>query len=134
MTCSYVGRPTGDQCPKCGGRMRTAKYVRRHGWVQAVYGVLFLGMMGAITYFVAPDLSAQLARSAGGSRGSVAATQTQLVLGLFGLAGAFGLMISLNGLWQIVTGRRNKWIKIVLLGMIGLLVLLYWTLKGALGG
>ena len=40
-----------------------------------------------------------------------------LILGLFGIVIVFGLTCIGSGLWQIVTGRRNIWTVILILGL-----------------
>jgi hypothetical protein len=43
--------------------MRTARFVRRLGWAQLVIGLFLVGLMGTITFIVAPIMSAGRNRS-----------------------------------------------------------------------
>jgi hypothetical protein len=130
--CFYETGAAVAQCPRCGGRMRTAGQVRRLGWVQIVLGLFIVGFMGAITAFVAPLILNAGEPSATGSRFNGTPEQALLILGLFGIVILFGLVAMLNGVWQIKYGRRNKWLFIVVMTLAGLLVLLGWVVRTAL--
>ena len=130
--CSFETGEAVEKCPRCGGRMRTARQVRRLGWVQVVCGVILVGMMGTITAFVAPLILQAGEPTATGSRFNGTPEQALLILGLFGIVILFGLVAMLNGIWQIKYGRRNKWLFIVVMVLAGLLVLLGWVVRTAL--
>jgi hypothetical protein len=98
--------------------MRSAKQVRVLGWLQLVIGLFLIGIMGVITFFVAP-----LLMSPGGSSGFTGKpVQALMILFLFCLIIVFGMGAGVSGLLQIVTGRSNRWIIILLLGLGALLV------------
>lgn len=58
--------------------------------------------------------------------------QAQLILGLFGMVIAFGLGSIASGLFQIKTGRRNKWLFILMVLLFVVLILFSWFLRSAL--
>lgn len=123
LRCGYVTSDPVDACPKCGRRMRSAGQIRFLGGIQLLLGVFLAGFMGVITYNLAP-LLLNPSRPEGGSRFTGTSQQAVLILGLFGLIIIFGLGSSLTGIWQIATGRRNKWIiLIVLVFGVGLLLI-----------
>ena len=130
--CFYETTEAFAKCPQCGGPMRTARQVRRLGWVQLVLGLFITGMMLAITAFVAPLMLNAGAPSATGSRFTGTPEQALLIFGLFGVLILFGLVAMLNGIWQIKFGRRNKWLFIVVLVLTGLLVFLGVVVRTAL--
>ncbi|HEX8636306.1 MAG TPA: hypothetical protein VF703_19450 [Pyrinomonadaceae bacterium] len=134
-SCGHVTSEVAAQCPKCGRRLRTARQVRRLGWLQLAIGVFLVGLMGTITYNLAPSLLPPAAETRGGGAGFTGTPeQAQLILALFGLVIAFGLGSILSGLWQIKTGRRNKWLFIVMLVLFVVLILFSWFLRSALRG
>lgn len=140
-SCYSCGHVTSDvaaaaQCPKCGRRLRTAKQVRRLGWLQLLIGVFLVGLMGTITYNLAPSLlpSAATTTTRGGARFTGTPQQAQLILGLFGMVIVFGLGSILSGLWQIKTGRRNKWLFVIMVLLFVVLILFSWFLRSALRG
>jgi hypothetical protein len=132
-TCGHTLDSGAARCPEC--RRWTAKAVnlRRRGWLSVILGLVLVGMMGTITYRLAPafqEASDSSARS--GFTGTP--SQGTLILGLFGLIIIFALAGLVNGLWQIVTGRRNAWIMVLFFG-VALLVIgvgagVYWSLRG----
>ena len=132
-SCGHVTNEIVSQCPKCGRRLRTAKQVRRLGWLQLAIGVFLVGLMGTITYKLAP-LMFQAGESAGTGGAGFTGTpqQAQLILGLFGMVIVFGLGSILSGLWQIKTGRRNKWLFIFMLVLFVVLIIFSWFLRSKL--
>ena len=131
--CGTATRESAGQCAGCGERWRTKKQVRRLGWVQLLMGLFLVGLMGIITYNLTP-LMLRAGERAGGARFTGTAAQAQLILGLFWLVIAFGLTSMLSGLWHIKTGRRNRWLFILLLGLMTLLGLLTVLVRESLGG
>lgn len=132
--CGYVtNEATTAQCPRCGRRLRSAKLGRRLGLMQLLLGLVLVGLMGTIAFNLAPSLL-QPGERAGGSRFTGTADQALVILGLFGLLIAFGLTSIVSGLWQALTGRRNKWIFIFMLGLFVILAFLGWLVRTTLGG
>lgn len=132
--CGHVTNEVADSCPKCGRRLRTAKQVRRLGWLQLLIGLFLVGLMGTITYNLAPALLPLPGAPQGGARFTGTPEQAQLILALFGLVIAFGLGSILSGLWQIKTGRRNKWLFIAMVLLFIVLIFFSWFLRSALRG
>ena len=132
--CSYETNEVVAQCPKCGQRLRTSGQVRRLGVLQLLIGLFLVGLMGTITFMLAPAIlrAGEPVGPDGGFTGTP--QQALLILGLFGLVIAFGLGSMLTGLWQIKTGRRNKWLFFGMLALFVLVVLVGWIVKSALGG
>ena len=133
-SCGNITNEVGDKCPKCGKRLRTAKQVRRLGWLQLLIGVFLVGLMGTITYSLAP-LLLQAGESAGSSssaRFTGTTQQAQLILALFGMVLVFGLGSIVSGVWQIKTGRRNKWLFILMVALFLILIGFSWYLRSAL--
>ncbi len=137
-SCYSCGHVTSEgaagACPKCGRRLRTATQVRRLGWLQLAIGVFLVGLMGTITYNLAPSLLPSAAATRGGARFTGTPEQAQLILGLFGMVLVFGLGSMLSGLWQIKTGRRNKWLFVIMVLLFVVLILFSWFLRSALRG
>jgi hypothetical protein len=104
--------------------MRHAQAVRRRGWVVIFLGLLLAGVMGIITYNVAPTMLSGSASA--GARFTGTPQQAVLILALFGLVIAVGLACVGGGLWQIATGRRNIWIFVLTLGLTFLLIAAGW--------
>lgn len=107
--------------------MRTAREVRLLGFVQLVLGLFLFGFMGAITLYTAPIMLNPADDAQTSFTGTSA--QAKFILILFGLVMAFGAASSLSGLWQLISGRRNKWIAIIALAICGPLIVLAHLLE-----
>jgi MFS family permease len=105
--------------------------VRGLGWLQLLIGLFLVGLMGTITYNLAPSLLSPAA-PADGSRFTGTPEQALVILGLFGLVIAFGVGSIASGLWQIATGRRNKWIFIAMLALFVVVMLTAWLTTASL--
>lgn len=130
--CSYVASGDVTRCPECGSWMRTAQGTRRRGWMLIVLGFLLVGIMGTITFRVAPIML-----SSGPSAGATytgTPEQALLILGLFAIIIVFGLTCMGSGLWQIVTGRRNIWIVILIFVLTFLLLVAAGAVMRGLDG
>ncbi len=136
-TCFSCGHATHEpikKCPNCGRGLRTPRQVRRLGWLQLAIGVFLVGLMGTITYNLAPSLlPAGGVPAPGGAHFNGTPEQAQLILGLFSLVIIFGLGSIASGLWQIKTGRRNKWLFILMMLLFIGLLLLGWFIRKSLG-
>src|SRR5437773_3450555 len=118
--CSFTPTDIVTRCPECGSWMRRAQSIGRRGWVLIFLGLVLVGMMGTITFLVAPTMLSGGASA--GARFTGTPEQAILILGLFGIVIVFGLTCIASGLWQIVTGRRNVWIVVLILGLTFLLI------------
>jgi hypothetical protein len=88
--------------------------------------------MGTVGCMLAPTLL-HPGETIAGSTFTGTPAQAQIEFGLVGLVTIFGLGTILSGLWQIATGGRNRWIAIVMLGLIALLVIAGEAVRSALG-
>jgi hypothetical protein len=132
LRCGYVTDAEGTKCPKCGGRLRTTKTIRRLGWAQLLIGLLLVGMMVTIIVVTAPYLL-HPGQTSGGTTFTGTAEQSQLFLGLFAIVTFFGLGTMFSGGWQIATGRRNRWIAILMLIILVILVGVGIAVKDSVG-
>lgn len=135
-SCFRCGYATGEEfarCPQCGSRLRTSREVRGLGVAQLVIGLFLVGLMGTITYRLAPSLL-NAGETTAGTRFTGTPDQALLILGLFVLVITFGLGSFVSGLWQIKTGRRNKWIFLFMLGLFVLVMVYAWFTTAQIRG
>jgi len=92
--------------------MISSKRMRGLGWAQLVIGLFLAGFMTALTVYLAP-LMLQTGGGSSNERFTGTPAQALMILLLFGVVIFFGLTSMASGLWQIKTGRRNKWILII---------------------
>ena len=133
LRCGFVAPGRVETCPKCGRKMRSSRTVRVYGVVLMLCGLVVLGLMGPITYYTLPELTHPGQELVEGTRFTGSGDEADMILWLFGLLLLFGLVATLTGLWQVATGRRNRWISIGAVAL-GLLIFAYaqWT-TGQLG-
>ena len=110
--CAELVEGRAATCPKCGGPMRSVGESPGRGIVLLVIGLLLLGLMGPITWALLPSLTHPGQEMSDGGSFTGTAEQARMVLILFGLLLAFGLMAVLNGIYMIVT-RRQSWVFII---------------------
>src|SRR5262245_22623332 len=90
LRCGHTTVEKLDQCPKCGGRLRPARQIRRLGWGQLLVGLILLGLMGTVAFNLAPELL-QPGVSHEGTIFTGTAAQAQLAIGLFTVVIVFAL-------------------------------------------
>ena len=112
--------------------MQTSRSVRRLGWTLLVIGAGLVGLMGTITVTTLPSLL-PVGNALGPDRFNGMEEQAQSILTLFGLVIAFGLASAFNGVWQILSGRRNRLVLLLtLVPAVALVFAAYSTIR-ALG-
>ena len=129
-TCAYTVEGDLAVCPKCGGPMRPVRESRLRGWALLLLGLLLVGMMGTITFYMTPQLMHPGVETAGGSRFTGTAQQARLILYLFWALIAFGALTMVNGVYQIATGRQHwAFVALTLLVFAGLAILVIVSMQ-----
>ena len=109
--------------------MRAVRESRARGWALLVIGLFLIGMMGAISWNMAPSLMRPGVEIDGGTWTGTA-EQARMVLGLFALLIAFGFASAANGAFQIATGRQSKIFTALGLAVAaGVIAIVYFTLR-----
>lgn len=108
--------------------MRTSKHVRILGLVLLLTGLFLIVFMGAIAIYLAPSML-NPGEEESGTRFTGTAGDANIIFILFGLVMAFGAGSSLNGLWQIIRGRTNKWLAYGSIILCVLLVVFAYSLE-----
>jgi hypothetical protein len=110
-TCYACGFETTEPlkaCPACGSRrFRTARAVRRLGWVLVVLGGFLVGSMVLLSAVVTrivlrSDAPGATTTFTGGTE------DLALIAGVFGFVAAIGAGAIFGGVWQIRYGRPNR--------------------------
>lgn len=133
LGCGYEGDSSAAQCPECGGRMFSASSVRNRGWVLIVLGVgltIFMGVViinQAINVYHSGEPDAKV-RFTGGTG------MLWLMFGVLGLVFSLGVTSVVNGIWQVLYGKRNRHLATILFGLysvMGVIVALVWLFSPA---
>ena len=109
LSCIKCGQTITDKetkCLQCGGWIPRAQRNRRLGYVLIILGLFLAVMIGIITVLVAP-IMLSAGQKINGSTFTGSPAQGFLILTLFGIIIVFGLMSTVYGIFQVVTGRRN---------------------------
>jgi magnesium-transporting ATPase (P-type) len=127
--CDYTTTNEVEQCPQCGQKLRTATTVRRLGWLLFILGLFLTAFMGYITYVVTgivahSDEPSATSRFTGGSE------MLLFMYGIFGFVILFGVVAMAAGAYQIKTGRRNKKLAYVIIGLGIIFLLIGWVVRG----
>jgi hypothetical protein len=117
--CGYITQDNITTCPRCGGRMRSAKQKSRLGWVLMFLGLFIMALVGI--FCLAPILQHPAAPGSGPVFDRSAA-QEKAALALFSVLILLGIDATIAGIFQIKTGRRNTWT--LVLGAVLLLAVL----------
>ncbi len=120
--CGFETHKLMSHCPQCGRSMQSKRWSRRYGVNLLIIGALITGVIGFVLLLTLPMLL-HPGTSHGGSRFSGSAGEAILALGVLGAVEAFGITAMFYGLWQIVTGRRSKWVIYFAVGIALLLFL-----------
>ena len=118
--CGYETCKLVSHCPQCGRGLQSRRWSRRFGAGLLVCGIFISAIMSVVLLAIGPAL---LGAGGGGLRFSGSAGQAKLVLGILGAVTLFGVTAACYGLWQIVTGRRSKWVIYFAVGIALLLFL-----------
>ena len=115
--CDFETPRELDNCPRCGHKLISSGRVKVLGWVLILLGLFLVAFMGVITFFVAGLI--MRANQPGSTTGFTGGTKEMvLIFGIFGLVIAFGLASVVAGLAQARSGRRNKMLVKVMLGIV----------------
>jgi len=125
--CRTVTPGLVDVCPRCGARVLTSRRVRILGWVLVGIGLFLIALMGYITLQTYESFSRPGISATDGSRFTGDAGQGRQILTIFWLVIAVGALSVVNGVWQIVTGRRNM--ILVGISLLTAAVLVFTTLE-----
>jgi hypothetical protein len=118
--CGYETYKLMSHCPQCGRSMQSKRWSRRYGWVLLLLGLVISGVIGLVLLAIGPGLLGWH-RTATNFTGSVA--QGRMAFALLSLVELFGLVAIFYGIWQIVTGRRSKWVIYFTIGFAVVVVL-----------
>jgi hypothetical protein len=126
--CDYETTEQVAKCPRCGQRMRTARQVRRLGWVLTFLGAFLVIFMGAITVLVTNIIS-QANDPHATTKFTGGPEMLLFMYGLFGFVILFGLVAMTGGIWQIKYGKRNKKLAYIVLAMGLIFVIIGWLVR-----
>ena len=117
--CGYIRETSDLNCGKCGRVLQSVSGIRTRGVLSVLLGVALLAFMGWLSLWVynaitEPTQPGSTPRFTGGPE------EIAFIVFGFGLVILIGLGGTIGGLWQIIFGKRNKWIVylVIVLGLV----------------
>jgi hypothetical protein len=126
--CDYETTEVLDKCPRCAQRLRTARQVRRLGWVLVVIGGFLLVFMSGLTVVVT-NIIVQGSKPGAQSGFNGPPEMLLFMYGLFGFVILFSLVALAGGIWQIKYGKRNKKLAYIIIGMGLIFIIVGWVVR-----
>ncbi len=112
----------GQACPRCGKPLYSEKNLRTRGWVLLGLGLFLVAFMSAITLFVTGLIYKSANDAATSAKIESEMHLFVLMYLVFGGVIAAGLTSLAMGVWQIVFGRRNRWLVWLFMTLIGVTI------------
>lgn len=112
--CGYETYRLMSHCPQCGWGLQSKRWSRRYGCMLLLMGLFISTIMTLLLI----DFGPKLLHATTGSTGfSGTAGQGRIALAILGAVEVFGVTTLGYGLWQVVTGRRSKWVIYFVIGV-----------------
>ncbi len=110
FNCRFEGNVTQDVCPQCGKRLFTATNVRWRGFFLVLIGLFLSGFMAAVAFFVSALLMNALNDPGSARKINDEYSMLLMIYGIFGLVIVMGITSMLMGIWQMIFGKRNRFL------------------------
>ena len=126
--CSFETSETLPRCPSCGSRLQSAKKVRILGGLLLLIGtflVLFMSILGVYLGSIISNSTdpESTTRFTGGPQ------DVMFIVVIFGLVISFGLASIAGGIWQIIYGKPNRLIIVLVFVIAGILFVIARAIK-----
>ena len=105
--CGYQAATADVKCPQCRGPLNASSGARVRGALMILLGGILVAFMSYLTMWA---IDASNPQAPGGTRFNGSDDQLTAILALFGILIVFGFATALAGFWQVIFGRRNRFI------------------------
>lgn len=131
LSCAKCSFETSDvlaRCPNCGGRLQSAKKVRILGGLLLVIGTILVLFMTGLGIYLGSIISnstdpGATTRFTGGPQ------DVMFIVVIFGLVISFGLASIGAGIWQLIYGKPNRKVMVVVFLIAGILFVIARAIK-----
>lgn len=126
--CSFETSEALPRCPSCGSRLQSAKKVRILGGLLLVIGTILVLFMTGLGVYLGSIISnsdnpGATTRFTGGSQ------DVMFIVLIFGLVISFGLASIAGGIWQIIYGKPNRKVIVIVFVIAGILFVIGRAIK-----
>lgn len=111
--CNEIVNTSETVCSTCGRKMMPASRIKMLGWLSLGCGVFLIGLMSWLSFWIYNAITRSGEPGQGTFRGGPEIIGFIIVV--FGLVLTFGLFAVISGLWQIIYGKRNKILSLVVI-------------------
>lgn len=116
MKCGLDAPSEALRCERCGGKLRGKSMMRVLGVMMFLLGSLLIVVMSVLIVFTIRAANGN-GNAFAGSRFTGTHSDLVTIYGVFGLVLVFGAVSAMAGLWQMIFGKRNKWLIWTVLGL-----------------
>ena len=126
--CSFETSESVSRCPNCGSRVQSAKKVRILGGVLLVIGTFLVLFMTGLGIYLGSIIANSNDPDAT-TRFTGSSQDVMFIVAIFGLVIAFGLASMGGGIWQIIYGKPNRKVMVVVFLIAGILFVIGRVVK-----
>lgn len=120
--CKYEGETVEVNCPNCRKPMKSKMQIKILGGLMMLIGFFLIALMGFIINFTNQAINGNSSTV----RWNASPEETKWMLAVLYIVLLFGFSSTITGLWQLVTGRRNFLLLVIMFGLaFGLYFLAY---------
>lgn len=115
LMCNTVADAEAVACPKCGGKMTRSSAIRGKGIALTICGGAIVAMIGYAALYFVPLM---VDPNAGGTtQFNGTPEEARMIVGVVCFVLLFGVFALINGIFQIVTGRRSRTATVVAMAL-----------------
>ena len=126
--CSFETSEALAKCPSCGSRLQSAKKVRILGGLLLLIGTVLVLFMTGLGIYLGSIIS-QSNDPGATTRFTGDSQDVMFIAAIFGLVISFGLASIIGGIWQIIYGKPNRKIMVVVFVIAGILFVIGRAIK-----
>lgn len=126
--CSFETSEALPRCPSCGSRLQSAKKVRILGGLLLLIGTVLVLFMTGLGIYLGSIIS-QSNDPGATTRFTGDSQDVMFIAAIFGLVISFGLASIIGGIWQIIYGKPNRKIMVVVFVIAGILFVIGRAIK-----
>ncbi len=128
--CGVTSEGHHLRCPACGNRATSSRTIRIASGVLIACGLILVGMMGWLIGALGPGLAGTAAT--GDSTFTGTPEQGAMILRLFWVVLGFGVLALGIGIVQMKSGKRQRWLSMLMIPLVIALAVMIWQVVTAL--
>ena len=123
--CNYQAETTDIKCPNCRKLLQDESTIRTLGGLLMFIGLLLAGAMSAIMWWMNKAMN----NPSSTTKFTGTADKKMITFLILGAVAAFGFSALIAGTYQLLTGKRNKKLIWLMLGLWIVLMIMVWAVQ-----